>query len=206
MELSRLRALRGPNLWSRHTAIEAIVSCAPNECDVALLANFEANLRQTLPSLGQLATEGQTLPVSLAQVLERVAFHLQATAGSPIRFSKTTQTVEIGVYQVVVQYTQEQVGRLAFEYAEQLIAAVLAQQSFDVAAAIAKLHELDEDLRLGPSTGSIVDAAQARHIPFRRLTDGSLVTLGWGKLQRRIQAAELDAPARWQNRLLKIKI
>ncbi len=192
MELSRLRALRGPNLWSRHTAIEAIVSCAPNECDVALLANFEANLRQTLPSLGQLATEGQTLPVSLAQVLERVAFHLQATAGSPIRFSKTTQTVEIGVYQVVVQYTQEQVGRLAFEYAEQLIAAVLAQQSFDVAAAIAKLHELDEDLRLGPSTGSIVDAAQARHIPFRRLTDGSLVTLGWGKLQRRIQAAELD--------------
>lgn len=97
---SRLRALREPNLWSRHTAIEAIVSCCPNECDVALLANFEANLRQTLPSLGQLATEGQTLPT----------FHLQATAGSPIRFSKTTQTVEIGVYQVVVQYTQEAVG------------------------------------------------------------------------------------------------
>ena len=27
MEVSRIRALRGPNLWSRHTAIEAIVTC-----------------------------------------------------------------------------------------------------------------------------------------------------------------------------------
>jgi cyanophycin synthetase len=26
MEVSRIRALRGPNLWSRHTAIEAIVT------------------------------------------------------------------------------------------------------------------------------------------------------------------------------------
>ncbi len=27
MEITRIRALRGPNLWSRHTAIEAIVTC-----------------------------------------------------------------------------------------------------------------------------------------------------------------------------------
>ncbi len=27
MEVSRIRALRGPNLWTRHTAIEAIVRC-----------------------------------------------------------------------------------------------------------------------------------------------------------------------------------
>jgi cyanophycin synthetase len=27
MDVSRIRALRGPNLWSRHTAIQAIVTC-----------------------------------------------------------------------------------------------------------------------------------------------------------------------------------
>ena len=27
MEVSRIRALRGPNLWSRHTAMEAVVRC-----------------------------------------------------------------------------------------------------------------------------------------------------------------------------------
>ncbi|MBO9646204.1 MAG: cyanophycin synthetase, partial [Pseudacidovorax sp.] len=50
-----------------------------------------------------------------------------------------------------------------------------------------------EDERLGPSTGSIVDAAVARGIPYRRLTTGSLVQFGWGVRQRRIQAAEVDA-------------
>ena len=31
MEVTRIRALRGPNLWSRHTAIEAVVSCDESE-------------------------------------------------------------------------------------------------------------------------------------------------------------------------------
>jgi cyanophycin synthetase len=63
---------------------------------------------------------------------------------------------------------------------------------FDLEASIAHLHELDEDVRLGPSTAAIVDAALARGIPVRRLTDGSMVQFGWGAKQRRIQAAEVD--------------
>ena len=31
MEVSRTRALRGPNMWSRHTAIEAVVHCSETE-------------------------------------------------------------------------------------------------------------------------------------------------------------------------------
>src|SRR5690606_31258076 len=45
---------------------------------------------------------------------------------------------------------------------------------------------------LGPSTGAIVQAAVQRNIPYRRLTEGSLVQFGWGCRQRRIQAAETD--------------
>ncbi|MBP8839903.1 MAG: cyanophycin synthetase, partial [Giesbergeria sp.] len=50
-----------------------------------------------------------------------------------------------------------------------------------------------ESERMGPSTGAIVEAAAARGIPWRRLTQGSLVQFGWGSKQRRIQAAEIDA-------------
>ena len=57
---------------------------------------------------------------------------------------------------------------------------------------MSRLRELNEDIRLGPSTGAIVRAAVARGIPFRRLTDGSMVQFGWGSRQRRIQAAETD--------------
>jgi cyanophycin synthetase len=45
---------------------------------------------------------------------------------------------------------------------------------------------------LGPSTGSIVRAAQARGIPAQRMTGGSLVQFGFGSRRRRIWAAETD--------------
>ena len=97
------------------------------------------------------------------------------------------------MFQVVVEYTEEKVGRLAFEEALRLLAAAAEGHAFDSAAALAALRALDEDIRLGPSTGAIVNAAVQRGIPFRRLTEGSLVQFGWGSRQRRIWAAELDA-------------
>lgn len=130
--------------------------------------------------------------ISLAHALESVALHLQIQAGCPVTFSRTVPTLERGVYQIVAQYSEEEVGRLALELAEEIISATLNDTPFDAAAALARLRDLDEDVRLGPSTGSIVDAAVARDVPFRRLTGGSLVQFGWGSKQRRIQAAETD--------------
>ena len=54
MDVSRIRALRGPNLWSRHTAIQAIVTCEGAECAIADLPGFEARLRDRFPELGDL--------------------------------------------------------------------------------------------------------------------------------------------------------
>ncbi len=49
MEVSRIRALRGPNLWSRHTAIEAIVSCTESERDIDSIPGYEPRLRNLFP-------------------------------------------------------------------------------------------------------------------------------------------------------------
>ncbi|WP_026640468.1 cyanophycin synthetase [Bordetella petrii] len=194
MELNRVRALRGPNLWSRNTAIEAIVHCSDVECDVdAHRPEFEGRLRARFPQIGRLRPEGQLEPLSIAHVLQACALALQAHAGCPVTFGRTAATVEPGVFQVVVEYSEEAVGKLAMEQAAQLLQAALADTPFELAEALARLRELDEDLRLGPSTGAIVTAALARNIPFRRLTQGSMVQLGWGSRQRRIQAAETDA-------------
>ena len=193
MEVSRIRALRGPNLWSRRTALEAIVACTPAECSIDNLAGFEPRLRALFPGIGILRDTGPAGPVSLAHVLEAAALELQAAAGCPLTFSRTSATLEQGTYQVAVEYSEEAVGRLAFELSQALVHAALQDATFDLQAAIARLRDLDEDERLGPSTGAIVDAAVARGIPYRRLTKGSLVQFGWGSRQRRIQAAELDA-------------
>ena len=193
MEVSRIRALRGPNLWSRHTALEVIVSCTESERTIGDIPGFETRLRALFPAVGSLRTGRRLAAVSLAHVLESAVLALQAQAGCPVTFSRTAATLEPGVYQVVVEYSEEAVGRLALDLGQALIDAALADTAFDVDAAIAKLRETDEDERLGPSTGAIVDAAAARGIPWRRLTQGSLVQFGWGSRQRRIQAAEVDA-------------
>ena len=193
MEVTRIRALRGPNLWSRRTVIEAIVACQGNENATEKLPGFEAALRARFPAIGELHPIVLGQPLSLAHVLENAALALQAQAGCQVIFGHTSQTVEDGVYQVVVQYSEEAVGRLAVELARQLIEAALDGTPFDAHDAIARLRDVDESERLGPSTGSIVDAAVARNIPYRRLTRGSLVQFGWGVKQRRIQAAEVDS-------------
>jgi cyanophycin synthetase len=196
MDVSRIRALRGPNLWSRHTAIEAVVACSEPERSLADLPGLERRLRERFPGIGAIPAGShgpRSGAVSMAHVLEAATLALQTQAGCPVTFSRTTATPEPGVFQVVVEYTEEDVGRRALQGACQLLDAAVAGTPFDAAATVAELRELDEDVRLGPSTGSIVGAALKRGIPYRRLTQGSLVQFGWGARQRRIQAAEVDA-------------
>ncbi|MFN6960746.1 MAG: cyanophycin synthetase [Rhodocyclaceae bacterium] len=192
MEIFRIRALRGPNLWSRHTSIQALVRCEENERAMSRLPGFEARIRARFPQIGAMRPIGYAGELSLAHAVQFATLNLQAQAGCPVSFSCTAPTTEAGLYQVVVEYTEEAVGRRALQLAETLCQAALADTPFDLDAALAELRALDEDERLGPSTGSIVLAAQARDIPWRRLTRGSLVQLGWGAKQRRIQAAEVD--------------
>ena len=192
MNISRIRALRGPNLWSRNTAIECIVHCTEQECDFTQIAHFETRVRARFPAIGSLQAQGMDNLLSIGHVLESAALALQAQAGCPVTFSRTHATVEANTFQVVVEYTEEAVGRRAIELADALVQAALSDTPFDAPAAIAELRELDEHERMGPSTQSIVDAAVARGIPFKRLTAGSLVQLGWGSKARKFQAAEVD--------------
>lgn len=192
MQVSRIRALRGPNLWSRHNAIEAVVQCSALESDLTCLPDFEISLRARFPELGALQPIGGNNHIPMAHALELATLTLQALAGCPVTFSRTTPTLEAGIYQVVVAYSEEAVGRLALDLALALCHAAAEHRPFDAQRALADLRSLDEELRLGPSTGAIVEAASKRDIPYQRLTAGSMVQFGWGSRQRRILAAETD--------------
>jgi len=190
MQVSRLRALRGPNLWSRQTAIEAVVSCDTPESLPGGMPGFLDRLHARFPQIDLLRAASCPEAEMLAHALERSALGLEMQVGCPVDFSKIAPTLETNVYQVVVEYSEEAVGRLAFDLAQALCSAAIEDTSFNLADALQRLRELYEDIRLGPSTGSVVRAAIARGIPFHRLTDGSMVQFGWGSRQRRIQAAE----------------
>src|SRR5690606_135821 len=143
-------------------AIESIVHCTPEEHNFSQIPRFEEKVRARFPAIGGLQPQGMDNPLSLAHVLEAAALSLQAQAGCPVTFSRTHATVEAGTFQVVVEYTEEAVGKRAVELAEQLIQAALDDIPFDAKAAIAELHALDEEERVGPSTGSLLNAAIAR--------------------------------------------
>ncbi|MFN0051545.1 MAG: cyanophycin synthetase, partial [Planctomycetales bacterium] len=200
MQIRGIRALRGPNIWTRLTALEVTIDLGGMKFPIREIPGFETRLREWLPSLyvatchACSADKLEATPGSwtLAQVIERAVFALQNHAGSTIGFSKTISAGEPGVFKVVVEYREEEVARRALEIAQRLLDAAIHDRPFDILTEIQHLRAHDQQIRLGPSTGSIVRAALARGIPARRMNDGSLVQFGWGSRQHRILAAETD--------------
>ncbi len=191
MELGTVRALRGPNLYGRCTALEISLELAESDLPTSEIESFLSRLRARIPSLAAFESP-KTGPETLAVALERVMLALEVQAGCQVSFGRTVAMAKPGSFKVVVEYGEEDSGRKALELARELVDAALADRTFEVGPAVAQLRSLDEDVRLGPSTGSIVRAAQKRGIPIRRLNTGSLVQMGWGSHQHRILAAETD--------------
>ena len=184
----KILALRGPNLWARETVLEAWVEFPPIAGQVS---NWHAWLLSWLPALEERLAGLEATPSadSLAVLLHDITLHLQSRTDLQVSFGKVVPTSQPKVLRVIAQYDEESVGRRAFELARRLIDAALWGQPIDVNAEITRLRELAEEVCLGPSTRAMVDAAKIRAIPVRRLTEGSLVQLGWGSKQKRILAA-----------------
>ncbi len=132
----------------------------------------------------------------LGHVLEHVAIELQNAAGEQVTFGKTRGTGTPGHYHVVYEYEQAEVGleagRLAQHLIEHFLPAGLRPDSlpaaFDPGAERDSFIKYAQRRALGPSTISLVHAAEKRGIPWLRLNQYSLVQFGHGRYQQRIQA------------------
>jgi cyanophycin synthetase len=133
----------------------------------------------------------------LGHVLEHVAIELQNIAGEAVTFGKTRSAGLPGVYSVVYEYAQRDEGIAAGELGLHLLCSLLPEaiRPADTVPEGWKWPEArDQFIRfaqrraLGPSTASLVRAAEQHRIPWLRLNDQSLVQLGHGKYQQRIQA------------------
>ena len=134
----------------------------------------------------------------LGHVFEHVAIELQNMAGENVSFGKTRSVPgRPGVYTVVYEYAQRDEGIEAGELALKLLASLLPAdlRPADVLPADWNWEQARTDFiryaqrrALGPSTASLVKAAEARGIPWLRLNEQSLIQLGHGRYQQRIQA------------------
>ena len=202
IQLLRTTYLRGPSVWTYRPILEVWL-------DLGELEDYPSN---KIPGLNERLTawlpdlvehhcgvgerggfiqrlEGGTW---MGHVLEHVVIELLNLAGMPAEFGQTREVSQRGVYRMVFRCPEESVARVALAQGHALLMAAINDQPFDLKPAIKAIKTEINDRYLGPSTGSIVDAAGERRIPHIRLNDGNLVQLGYGAAQRRIWTAESD--------------
>jgi cyanophycin synthetase len=208
MKILESRVYRGPNLYALAPVIRLRVDLGELEAYPTMkLPGFNERLLALIPSLeehgcsygepgGFVRRLREEEGTWLGHVLEHVAIELQCLAGTPVSYGKTrSEGLPTGQYHVVYSYAEEAVGRAAGELALAAIHHLLPAERadhdaapFDFRAECESLVRLAQRRAFGPSTGALVRAADDRDIPWIRLNDRSLVQLGHGKFQRRIQA------------------
>lgn len=203
MELRKVLTLRGPNIWATFPVLEAWVDLGDlKDSSSDELPGFNDRVMAWLPSLIEHRCSVGTIGgfferlrrgTYQAHILEHVTLELQSLAGTEVGFGRARETSEDGVYKVAIQFEDEEFAKACLLSARELCLAAVHDRPYDVEAEVARLRTLNESVRLGPSTRAIVDAAKARNIPIRRLNKDSLIQLGWGNRQRRINTAETDA-------------
>ena len=205
MKILEIRTLRGANYWSGYWKRLIIMRLDIEDYEekpTDKIPNFYGRMTEVLPSLVSHGCSYQEEGGFLRRVeegtwaghvIEHFALELQTLAGMDVGYGRTRETGERGIYSVVFAYAEEQVGRYAARAAVKLFLDLTSEKTIDeikseLAQTIQEMREIREEVRFGPSTGSIVEEAEKRGIPYIRMNDQSLVQLGYGVHQQRIQA------------------
>lgn len=205
MNILEIRTLRGPNYWSgywKKLIIMRLDIADYEEKPSDKLSGFYERMVEVMPSLESHGCSYSEPGGFLRRVkegtwaghmIEHFALEFQTLAGMDTGYGRTRETGETGIYNVVFSYHEEEVGRYAARASVRLFLGLAEDKPIEeikkeVAEDVQRMREIREDVRFGPSTGSLVEEAVNRDIPYIRLNDQSLVQLGYGVHQKRIQA------------------
>ncbi len=208
MKILETQIYRGANYWAPMPAIRFLLDIGElEERPTNTIPGFYEFLTSTLPtmvehrcSVGRRGGFFERVKDGtwMGHVMEHTALELQTLAGQEIGYGKarTARTPDgeprYGIYHVVFEYEQEDVGLAAGHLAKRLLEAFIwpdRDPDFDFAHELEGLIRLAERVAYGPSTRALVEEAKRRDIPVQRLDENrSLVQLGHGKYQQRIWA------------------
>src|SRR5262245_6059737 len=114
MEIKKVLALRGPNVWANFPCLEAWVELGPyQELSSELLPGFNDRLMGWFPtmiehrcSVGERGGFFERLRrgTYLGHILEHVTLELQTLAGHEVGFGRARETSVDGTYRVAIEY------------------------------------------------------------------------------------------------------
>ncbi len=199
MKILSLRTIHGPNVYHRHPVIVMKIDLQQwAEVGSHEIPDLKNRLLSELPGLNQHTcspgyvggfverVERGTYP---AHIIEHVAIELSCLAGMPITYGKTRFAGNQGQYNVVVRFLNEEAMKLCLRNALKIVQAILEKQQFSVTEILQAIKDIRSETDLGPSGSALLNAACKRGIPVRRLSQNSLLQLGYGIHRKRVQAA-----------------
>jgi cyanophycin synthetase len=203
MKILQTQTLRGPNYWSTHHSKLILVQLDLEELahrPSDSLPGFYDGIAAALPSLekhicspgcrGGFLSQVQE-GILMGQIFERVALEFQTLADMSVGFGCTHKTAADGIYQVVIEYQNEEAGRYATRAALRLCQSIVDTGTYpraELKKDFDDLNWLRNKTALGASTEALVHEAENRSIPWTHLESSDLLQLGYGKYQKRIQA------------------
>jgi cyanophycin synthetase len=204
MKILQTQTLRGPNYWSTHHSKLILV-----RLDLEGLADQQSNtlprfydgIAAALPSLeahicvpgcrGGFLSRVQE-GARLGHIFERVALELQTLADMSVGFGCTHKTATPGIAQIIIEYQTEAAGCYAARAALRLCQSIIETGIYpksELQKDLDDLARLRTEAALGASTEALVREAENRGIPWTHLEHSDLFQLGYGKYQKRVQAA-----------------
>ena len=194
MRIEAIRTLTGPNVYSHGPVLLVRLDLEDLTDKESLeVGGFNERLLSLLPGLNEHRcskgrpggfVERLQTGTYFAHITEHVALELSEPAGIPAYFGKARYAGARGVYNVVVEYKSEEGMRHLLRTAVELVETLVRGAEFPLEERLGEARRVVADYELGPSTRSIVDAAERRGIPWRRVGHDSFIQLGYGKNRR----------------------
>lgn len=203
MEIKSIQAIQGANVYSYRPIIRTVVDLQEwAEKESNTLGDFNSRLIQILPTLFEHHCsrrkpggfiERLQEGTYIGHIIEHVTIELLTLTGQTIPYGKTMAVLECpGNYEIIFNYDSLEAGIEGFKQGFKLVQELLAGGLPEVQNSLEIIKKVKAQHELGTSTLSIVQAAQRRGIPVERLNEGSLLQLGYGRNQRRVQATMTD--------------
>lgn len=205
IRLEDVRLYEGPNIYAYQPVVRGTLTIGRwDDIPSNTIPGFVDGLLSLLPGLLEHTCsrgyEGGFVErlregTYLAHIIEHVSIELQYRLGFNVGYGKTRGTGRPGCYHVIVTAESVAAGKEALNSAVDIVKRLLppgndrSQLESLLQENLRRIRRVARRYDLGPSTRAIVEAALAKGIPVLRLgTHASLVQLGYGCHQKRVQA------------------
>lgn len=197
MKIDEVRVFEGRNIYSHRKCIKMCVDLEGyRDIPTKDIDGFNENLLKSIPQLFEhrcgidedygfqkRLREG----TYLAHVCEHIIIAIQNILGIDAAYGKSRE-IKGNKYYIIYEYGYRNTGTEAGKIAVEFINSLINKKPYNFTVAMESLRTILRAEELGPSTSAILEEVKKRKIPVMRISEGSMLQLGYGKYSKIVEA------------------